>query len=161
MKIWSLLPSDTGILFALGLGEQVTGVTHECDYPPQAAAKPRVTISYIDSGRASGEIDAQVTEYFQAGRQLYGINDKRLRTDPPDLIVTQDLCPVCAVSPSDFSGHLDTAGCQAVIVTLNPNLLEDVQNNVIQVGEATDRLPEAEALVMSLDRKSTRLNSSH
>ena len=150
MKIWSLLPSATEILFALGLGEQVTGVTHECDYPPQAAAKPRVTISYIDSGRASGEIDAQVTEYFQAGRQLYGINEKRLRTDPPDLIVTQDLCPVCAVSPSDFSGHMETAGCQADIVILNPNLLEDVLDNVLQVGEATDRLREAEALVASL-----------
>ena len=69
MKIWSLLPSATEILFALGLGEQVTGVTHECDYPPQAATKPRVTISYIDSGRASGEINAQVTERFQAGRK--------------------------------------------------------------------------------------------
>lgn len=153
MRIWSLLPSATEILFALGLGDQVTGVTHECDYPPEAKAKPRVSISYIDSSRPGGEIDTQVSEHFQAGRQLYGINEEQLRRDPPDLIVTQDLCPVCAVSPSDFSGHLETAGCRAAIVTLNPNLLEDVLDNVLQVGQATGRLGEAEGLVTSLQRR--------
>ena len=150
MRIWSLLPSATEILFALGLGEQVTGVTHECDWPPEAAAKPRVTVSYIDSSRPSGEIDTQVTEHFQAGRQLYGIDEEQLRRDPPDLIVTQDLCPVCAVSPSDFIGHLDAAGCRASILTLNPNLLEDVLDDILRLGRATGHLTEAEELVMSL-----------
>ncbi len=153
MHIWSLLPSATEILFALGLGDQVTGVTHECDWPPEAAAKPRVTVSHIDSSRPSGEIDAQVTERFQAGRQLYGIDEERLRRDQPDLIVTQDLCPVCAVSPSDFRGHLETAGCEATIVTLNPNLLDDVLDNVLQVGQATGRLRRANDLVRSLRRR--------
>ena len=81
MKIWSLLPSATEMLFALGLGDEITGVTHECDYPPEANAKPRVTFSHVDSSRTSGEIDRQVTERFRAGQQLYGIDEERLRAE--------------------------------------------------------------------------------
>ncbi len=150
MKIWSLLPSATEILFALGLADEITGVTHECDFPPEANSKRRVTISYIDSSRPSGEIDEQVTRHFQGGRQLYGIDEAMLRADPPDLIVTQDLCPVCAVSPSDFAGHMEVAGCSAKVVCLNPHRLDDVLDSVIQVGEATGRLSAAEGLVKSL-----------
>lgn len=160
MKIWSLLPSATEILFALGLGDQVTGVTHECDFPPEANAKPRVTISYMDSSGSSAEIDAQVTRHFAEGKQLYGIDEERLRADPPDLIVTQDLCPVCAVSPSDFAGHMAEAGCSPRIVTLNPNTLEDVLGGVIQVGEATGRESEARALVASLRERLDAVRSA-
>ena len=126
MRIWSLLPSATEILFVLGLDEQVTGVTHECDYPAAAANKPRVTFSLVDSDRASRDIDAQVRERIHQGQRLYGIDEERLLSDPPDLIVTQDLCPVCAISPSDFAGHLEVSGCQARVICLNPNLLADV-----------------------------------
>lgn len=153
MKIWSLLPSATEILFALGLGDEITGVTHECDYPPEANTKPRVTISYIDSSAGSREIDWHVTEHFSAGRQLYGIDEDRLTSDPPGLIVTQDLCPVCAVSPSDFAGHMEKAGCRSDVVCLNPNSLEDVLDNIRQIGDATGSTPEAEELVVSLDRR--------
>src|SRR2546422_1713598 len=153
MKIWSLLPSGTEILFALGLGDEVTGATHECDFPPGASSKPRVTISYIDSSRSSGEIDEQVTTHFQQGRQLYGIDEARLHTDPPDLIVTQDLCPVCAVSPSDFAGHMESAGCRASVVCLNPNRLEDVLDGILQVGDATGHATEAERFVDSLQQR--------
>ena len=144
MKIWSLLPSSTEILFALGLGDEVTGVTHECDTPPEAASKPRVTFSEIDSSLPSAEIDRQVAEHAKHGRQLYHIVEKRLRTDPPDLIVTQDLCPVCAVSPSDFAGHMEEAGCSAEVVCLNPHLLEGVIEDIITVGRATGREARAE-----------------
>ena len=137
MRIWSLLPSATEILFALGLGDEVTGVTHECAYPPEAASKLRVTVTSIDSTRSSREIDEQVTWHFQHGRQLYGIDEERLRADPPDVIVTQDLCPVCAVSPSDFAGHMRDANCRAQVVCLNPNTLEDVLQSIVQVGAAT------------------------
>jgi iron complex transport system substrate-binding protein len=75
MKIWSLLPSATEILFALGLDDEIRGVTHECDYPPEAATKPRVMLSYIDSSHPSGDIDRQVTERFRAGEQIYGIDE--------------------------------------------------------------------------------------
>jgi iron complex transport system substrate-binding protein len=153
MKIWSLLPSATEILFALGLDDEITGVTHECDYPPQAATKPRVTFSHVDSSRRSGEIDRQVTERFRNGQQLYGIDEARLREDPPDLIVTQDLCPVCAVSPSDFAGHIEAAGCPAEVVCLNPKRLEDVLGDVRRVGEATGRVAEAEQLQAELSER--------
>lgn len=146
MKIWSLLPSATEILFALGLDDVITGVTHECDFPAQAATKPRVTFSHVDSSRISREIDKQVTERFRAGQQLYGIDEERLYDDPPDLIVTQDLCPVCAVSPSDFAGHMQAAGCSAEIVTLNPKRLIDVLEDVGRIGEATHRVEEADSL---------------
>jgi len=139
------------MLFALGLDNEITGVTHECDYPPRAASKPRVTFSHIDSSRDSGEIDRQVTARFRAGMQLYGIDAERLRTDPPDLIVTQDLCPVCAVSPSDFAGHMESAGCSAEVVCLNPNRLDDILGDVLRIGEATGRASEAGRLVSELE----------
>jgi iron complex transport system substrate-binding protein len=153
MKIWSLLPSATEILFALGLGDQVTGVTHECDYPPEAARKPRVTVSFVDSSRRSREIGRQVSDRLQRGQQLYGIDEGRLRADPPGLIVTQDLCPVCAVSPSDFAAHMEAASCSARVVTLNPHLLNDVLDNILEAGRATGRLAQAQALVERLDAR--------
>ena len=153
MKIWSLLPSATEILFALGLDDEITGVTHECDYPPQASTKPRVTFSYVDSSRDSGEIDRQVTERFRSGMELYGIDDEQLHSNPPDLIVTQDLCPVCAVSPSDFEGHMESAGCRAEVVTLNPNRLGDILGDVRRIGEATGRAGEAERLTDELEAR--------
>jgi iron complex transport system substrate-binding protein len=150
MKIWSLLPSATEILFALGLDDEIAGVTHECDHPPEAITKPRVTFSHVDSSRLSREIDQQVTERFRAGQQLYGIDEGQLRGNPPDLIVTQDLCPVCAVSPSDFAGHMEAAGCRAEVVTLNPKRLADVLEDVRRVGEATGRVDEAGKLQAAL-----------
>lgn len=107
----------------------------------------------MDSSRPSAEIDAQVTERLLRGRQLYGIDESQLRENPPDVIITQDLCPVCAVSPSDFAGHMEAAGCSASLVTLNPNLLEDVLDNVRQVGATTGRTQEAERLAQSLEKR--------
>lgn len=153
MRIWSLLPSATEILFALGLGNQVTGVTHECDYPPEAAARPRVTRSFIDAARPSREIDQQVRQRLAAGLQLYAIDEERLRNDPPDLIVTQDLCPVCAVSPSDIESHLKAAACAVRVVSLTPSTLDDVLEDVRTVGRAAGREAEAERLAGGLRRR--------
>jgi iron complex transport system substrate-binding protein len=160
MKIWSLLPSATEALFALGLDDEITGVTHECDYPPQANSKPRVTFSYIDSSRSSGEIDRQVTERFRSGMEIYGIDEARLRADPPDLIVTQDLCPVCAVSPSDFGRHMESTGCRAEVLSLNPTRLGDILDDVRRIGEATSRTAEAEALVAELSERIGRVGEA-
>lgn len=157
-RIWSLLPSATEILFALGLGDQVTGVTHECDYPPEASRKPRATVSYIDSSLSSREIDEQVTRHFREGLQLYGIDEALLRADPPDIIVTQDLCPVCAVSPSDFAGHIEPAGCS--VITLNPNTLEDILHTIAQVGDGTNRTAEAAAYVEALRERIAGVESA-
>lgn len=147
MKIWSLLPSATEMLFALGLGDEVTGVTHECDYPAEVNSKPRVTVSHIDSSRSGFEIDRQVTERFRDGLQLYGIDEERLKAEPPDLIITQDLCPVCAVSPSDFTEHMDATGCLAEVVTLNPTHFWDIVSDFLDVGMAAGRHMEAEDMV--------------
>lgn len=153
MKIWSLLPSSTEILYALDLGDQVTGVTHECDYPPEATKKPTVTFSNVDSSVSSAEIDRQVVEQMREGTQLYHIVEERLQNDPPDLIVTQDLCPVCAVSPSDFEGHVKDAGCEAEVICLNPHLLEGVVEDVLTVGRATGREEKARAYADELRQR--------
>jgi len=160
MKIWSLLPSATEMLFALGLGDEITGVTHECDYPPEANAKPRVTVSHIDSTLASREIDRQVTERYGAGLRLYGIDEARLKADPPDLIVTQDLCPVCAVSPSDFAGHMEDAGCWAEVVCLNPKRLRDILGDLRRIGEATGRTVQANSLAGELSNRIEALQAA-
>jgi iron complex transport system substrate-binding protein len=113
-------------------------------------------VSYIDSSLSSREIDEQVTSRFNEGLQLYGIDQERLLADPPDVIVTQDLCPVCAVSPSDFASFMQQAGCKARLVTLNPKTLHDVIESVAIVGEALGRGAEAAVLMSSLR---SRLNA--
>jgi len=160
MKIWSLLPSATEIVCALGAGDELTGITHECDYPPEVTGKPRVTVSYIDSAQPSRAIDDQVTSHFQTGRQLYGIDEERLALDPPDLIITQDLCPVCAVSPSDFQSHMQATSCRAQTICLNPNFLEDMLDGVMEIGEAIGRAVQAVEFVDSLQDRIAVLRSA-
>jgi hypothetical protein len=101
VRIASLVPSATEALFALGLGEQVVAVTHECDFPPQATSLPRLTRSVIAPGLAPGEIDRRVRELTGRGAALYELDEEALRRLEPDLIVTQALCAVCAVSYDD------------------------------------------------------------
>ncbi|HEY7316045.1 MAG TPA: BtuF-related (seleno)protein, partial [Candidatus Binatia bacterium] len=98
MRICSLLPGATEIVFALGLGDDVVGVTHECDYPPEARQKPVVVRSSIDSSRmTSVEIDRSVSERLRSNKSLYVIDEKRMRDAAPDVILTQGLCDVCAI----------------------------------------------------------------
>ncbi len=97
-RIVSLLPSSTEILFALGLGERVVGVSHECDFPPAAAELPRLTRARLDSSASSADIDRQVRQLVTQGLSIYDIDEERLRQLSPDLILTQDTCRVCAVS---------------------------------------------------------------
>ena len=101
MRIASLVPSATEMLFALGLGDQVVAVTHECDYPPEAAGKPHLTRSLVPEGLSAGEIDAEVRRLTGEGRHLYELDERTLRELDVDLIVTQAVCEVCAVSYDD------------------------------------------------------------
>src|SRR5215470_13146248 len=121
MRICSLLPSATEIAFALGLGDQVVGVTHECDYPPKARQKPIVVRSAIDSHRLnSPEIDRKVGEILRAGKSLYTIDDEAFRKAAPDVILTQALCDVCAL---DYNDVVKAAHClprAPTIVSLIP-----------------------------------------
>ncbi len=147
MRIVSLLPSATEILFALGLGDQVVGVTFECDHPAGARAKRIVSTSALPEGLDPAGIDAVVKERVAAGEDLYHLDRGAFADLDPDLVVTQDLCAVCAIEVSDVTDALDYLGCRAEVVSLDPMTLDDVFASIITVGRATGRIEQADAVV--------------
>jgi iron complex transport system substrate-binding protein len=153
MRICSLLPSSTEILFAIGAGADVVGVTHECDYPPEAAARPVLIRPRIDARAPAGEIDRQVRECTEQGRSVYIVDAERLRGIDPDLIVTQDLCHVCAASPDDLAAALASFNKQPRLVSLAPERLADVWRDILTLGDATGRRREADALAARLQAR--------
>ncbi len=157
MRICSFLPSGTEILFALGLGDSVVGVTFECDYPAEARSKAVVVYTKLTSGLPEREIDRQVNEFSQQGRSLYRLDADKLRELKPDLIVTQDLCHVCAASPDDLGAVLGTLSPCPQVLALAPRTIARVWNDIITVGNATGRTAEAAALVGNLERKIAQL----
>lgn len=154
MQICSLLPGATEIAFALGLGDQIVGVTHECDYPPEARQKPVVVKSAIDSARMStAEIDRKVAELLQAGNGLYAIDEQAFVAANPDVILTQGLCEVCAL---DYHAVVKAASLlprRPTILSLNPQSLSDLLDDIARVGEATQRHAAAQTLVSDLRRR--------
>jgi iron complex transport system substrate-binding protein len=153
MRIVSLLPSATEILFALGLGDQVVGVSHECDYPVEARSKTVVVHSRIPKDIGPVEIDRRVREFTERGESIYGIDGEVLRRLAPDLIVTQDLCSVCAASPEDLAAVLATFEDRPEVLSLDPLDLGDVWRDILWVGEETMRGHEAERLLQSIGRR--------
>jgi iron complex transport system substrate-binding protein len=153
MKICSLLPSATEILFALGLGDQVAGVSHECDFPAEARTKPVLIKSRITNTVNAAAIDRQVREFLERGESLYSVDFEMLREIEPDLIVTQDLCHVCAATPDDLGAALAQLRCQPRVVTLDPHSLADVCADIRTVGEATGRAERANALVAEFEKE--------
>jgi len=153
MRICSLLPSATEILFALGLGDSVAGVTHECDFPPEAAKKPRLIRPRVDSKTAPAELDRQVTELVRRGESIYGVDAELLRSISPDLIVTQDLCHVCAASPDDLATALSRMPKRPRVLSLTPHSLAAVWDDIRRVGEVTCCRREAQALALSLEQR--------
>jgi iron complex transport system substrate-binding protein len=147
MRIVSLLPSATEILFALGLGEQVVGVSHECDYPPAARAKPVVIHSRIHKDTMPLEIDRLVRQFTARGESVYSVDAEALRRLAPDLIVTQNLCSVCAASPEDLAAVLATFDYRPEVLSLDPLDLGDVWRDILWVGDETMRAHEAEQLL--------------
>ena len=150
MRIVSLLPSATEILFALGAGEQVVGVTFECDFPPEARSRRIVSTSSLPEGLAPAEIDAAVAERMAAGEDLYKLDAGALSDLDADLVVTQDLCAVCAVDVSVVDDALAHLGCRAEVLTLDPMTLDEVLASVETLGKATGTEEAATALVRSL-----------
>jgi iron complex transport system substrate-binding protein len=138
MRIVSLVPSATETLFALGLGEQVTAVTHECDYPAAARNLPKVTRDVIGPGLAADEIDRAVRELTEQGRSIYELDGVGLRALKPDLIVTQALCSVCAVSADDVRALAAEMEPVPRIVSLDPHTLGEVLGDVRTLAQATD-----------------------
>jgi iron complex transport system substrate-binding protein len=159
MRIVSLLPSSTEILYALGLGDSVVGVTHECDFPPGAAQKPALIKPRIDPHAPPTEIDRQVRELVGRGESIYAIDADLLASLKPDLIVTQDLCHVCAASPDDLATALTRFQTPPRILTLTPHSLNDVWEDIVRVGQATDKAQEAEALIAGLTNRVARVES--
>ncbi len=133
MRIVSLLPSATEALFALGLGDQVVAVTHECDYPPEAASLPIVTRSTLQlSGKASGEIDTAVSLAAREGRSLYSVDTDAILALKPDLVVAQDICDVCAIPADQVAQEL--AGIR--MIRQHPHSFQDVLDDIEELAEA-------------------------
>jgi iron complex transport system substrate-binding protein len=153
MRIVSLLPSATEILFALGLEREVVGVSHECDFPPQARSKPVVIHSRLPHGAAPAEIDRLVREYVARGESLYAVDAQKMEELQPDLIITQDLCHVCAASPDDLATALARFDRRPEVLCLNPQDLGDVWRDILMVGEATCRGTQAEQLVDEIGQR--------
>jgi iron complex transport system substrate-binding protein len=136
MRIASLVPSATEMLFALGLGGDVVGVTHECDYPPAARELPQLTATVLPPGRDAGEIDAAVKEVVGEGRALYTLDEERLAGLEPDLIVTQAVCEVCAVSYEDVVTVAERLPGPPRVLQQDPSTLGEVLEDVTRLGEA-------------------------
>jgi iron complex transport system substrate-binding protein len=149
-RIVSLVPNGTEILFALGAGGQVVGVSHECDYPPAARRLPALTGSALQPGLSAAEVDQAVSAQVGGGESLYTLDEARIAELAPDLIVTQQLCPVCAVSTAQVDGAVRPLSRCPDLLSLDPRTLEDVFADVLRVGEATGRREAAAALVESL-----------
>jgi iron complex transport system substrate-binding protein len=138
VRIVSLVPSATEMLFALGLGDEVTAVTHECDHPAEALDLPKVTRDVIGPGLAPAEIDRAVRELTQEGRAIYELDEERLRALQPDLIVTQALCAVCAVSYDDVKAVAQRIESEPAVISLDPHTLGEVLGDVRTLAEAAD-----------------------
>ena len=139
MRIVSLLPSTTEILFAIGAGEEVVGVTFECDFPPEARSRRVVSTSMLTEGLTPGEIDAEVRARMAAGEDLYRLDAGALGDLQPDLVVTQDLCAVCAVDVTTVAEALGHLGCDGRVLTVDPGTLAEVLESIVTIGGAAER----------------------
>lgn len=158
MRICSLLPSATEIAFALGLGDSVVAVTHECDYPAEAKTKQIVVKSIIDAARnSSAEIDETIGKLLRAKKGIYTIDLAHFREANPDLILTQELCDVCAVDYNEVLAASRSLARRPEIISLAPTLLSDVLRDIELVGEATGKRREAELLVERLKKRIERV----
>jgi iron complex transport system substrate-binding protein len=153
MRICSLLPSSTEILYALGVGDSVCGVTHECDFPPEVRKKRVVVKSRLPHTTDPAEIDRLVREFTARGESIYAVDAEALREIDPDLIVTQDLCHVCAASPDDFAAALNSLPRMPQVISLNPHSIGDVWKDILTVGAATNTIHVAESLVDELKQR--------
>jgi|SRR5579871_4441869 len=147
MRIVSLVPSATEMLFALGLGPDLVAVTHECDYPPAACELPKITRDVLPSGLSSAEIDAAVRERTLNGQSIYELHGDLLRELEPDLIVTQSLCSVCAVSAEDVRAIAEELDPRPRVISLDPHTVGEVLGDVRTLAQATNTKDTAVELI--------------
>lgn len=153
MRIASLLPSATEIVYALGLGDQLVAVTHECDFPADAAAKPQVTHNLLPPGLSSLQIDAAVRRGLRDAHTIYALDADRLIEQAPDVVLTQSLCEVCAVPRSTVEEAVCTMPREAVLVSLDPHTLEEVLESIVAAAGALGVADRGRELVRSLRRR--------
>src|SRR5579862_4537948 len=147
-RIVSFLPSATEMACALGLTDQLLGITHECDYPPQIAGKPVVVRNVLPiESMSQAEIDVAVTQRLRDGQSLYRVEETLMQDIAPDLILTQDLCQVCAPSGNEITQLLTSLPSKPQILWLTPKSLEQIFDNLRELGGATGRSEMAETLI--------------
>lgn len=150
VRIVSLIPSATEILFAIGAGDEVVGVTFECDHPPAARERRIVSTSAMPEGLTPKEIDDFVGTAVSTGADLYHLDAGALADLDADLVVTQDLCAVCAIDVTTVDDALDHLGCRAEVATIDPHTLDDVLASIVELGRTTGRVDQAAELVTTL-----------
>ena len=158
MRVASLLPSATEMVHFCGAGETLVGVTHECDYPPGVEGLPHLTSSKIDQNMTSAEIDAAIARHLTDSGSIYALDAELLEELDPDLIFTQGLCEVCAVSTNLVEQA--ASGLEARIFSLNPTSLREVLEDAVRVGEALGRGEEARTEVAALEERLVRVEET-
>ncbi len=158
MRLVSLLPSATEIVYALGLGDDLAGVTFECDEPPAARGEKAIVVGGLDtSGMTPGDIDRYIRSQLASGQDLYTLHARALAELAPDLILTQDLCRVCAIPSGHVSDALEYLGCHADVLTLDPHTLEEVLDSILLVGRRALVADRAERVVAGLRGRLARV----
>jgi iron complex transport system substrate-binding protein len=147
MRIVSLLPSATETLFALGFDKEIVGVSHECDFPPQAKTKTCVVRSRLPKNATPAETDRLVREHVERGESIYTVDRDLLEALAPDLIITQDLCHVCAATPGELAAALAHLSHRPEVLSLDPLDLGDVWRDILWIGEKTGRRERAQAFI--------------
>ena len=160
MRIVSLVPHATELLFALGLGPQVVAVTHECDHPPAAIELPRVTRDVLPAGLSAGQIDAAVRERTLEGEAIYELDREALAALEPELIVTQALCPVCAVSYEEVAELAGRLPSRPRVIALDPKTLEETLGDVATLAAATGHDAQGRALVRDAEERIKRITEA-
>ncbi|MDX6276381.1 MAG: iron complex transport system substrate-binding protein [Nocardioidaceae bacterium] len=161
MRIVSLLPSATEIVYALGVDDQLVGVTFECNEPARARVDKRVVVGGADTSVMSvAEIDAYVRRQLAAGENLYTLDQGALAELAPDLILSQDLCRVCAIPPGQVDAALEHLGCAAEVVTLDPYSLEEVLDSIRAVARVAGASSRGEQLVAALETRLSDVRSA-
>lgn len=154
MRIVSFLPSATETLYELGLGASITGVTHECNYPPAATKKPQVIHSSFDQSRMSGkEIDAKIVELVRSGKDIYSVDEKLLKKANPGLIVAQGLCEVCSPFTKEIGRAVGLLDGKPDVLVLDPHDLDDILVSVMDIAQEVGRVKEGSKLVASLQKR--------
>ncbi|MHB1509788.1 MAG: cobalamin-binding protein [Acidimicrobiales bacterium] len=160
MRIVSLLPSATEIVYLLGLEDSLVGVTHECDWPLEARQKRRVSYSNMPAQASQAEIDRLVNESASGGAPTHGLDHAAISELEPDLVITQDLCQVCAVPAGHLRAALDVLGIDAEVISLDPSSLADVLEAVATVARATGREERAAEILEELEARLDRVKAS-